>query len=183
MAVCHPDNTERGELIVHLQRFGCRIEACWPPSESVSPDIDLAFLAIVPGGTIPAWAIDEELRRPAVIAIVGYENPTIIDSVLRIAAEGVVTSPIRQFGLLATIVLSLQIHENHASIIKRAKRLDLKLIGIKQVNEAKLIIMNARKVSEEESYKILREEAMTRRVTIERMARTIVEANRIFLQV
>ncbi len=67
-------------------------------------------------------------------------------------------------------------------MIKRVRRLDLKLIGIKQVNEAKLIIMNAKNISEEESYKILREEAMARRVTVERMARTIVEANRIFLQ-
>ncbi|HMN14211.1 MAG TPA: ANTAR domain-containing protein [Bellilinea sp.] len=181
VVVCCPDNPEREELILNLQRFGFKMETCWPPLESITEDIDLVFLAIVPRGVIPAWALERDSRRAALIAIIGYENPTIMNSVLRISAEGVVASPIRQFGLLATIVLSLQIFEHHQSMMKQVRRLELKLIGIKQVHEAKLIIMNARNVSEEQSYKILREEAMARRMTVESLARTIVEANKIFL--
>lgn len=182
VVVCYPDNREREELILQLQRFGCKVDACWPPFEELAEDVELTFLAIVPGGQLPEWALDRGSRRMAIIAIVGYENPTVVNAVLRIGAEGVVTSPVRLFGLLATIVLALQIYECHTAMTRQIRRLDMKLIGIRQVNEAKLIIMSARKVSEEESYKILREEAMARRITVERMARTIVEANSIFLK-
>ena len=41
-----------------------------------------------------------------VIAIVTYENPTIVEAVLRIGAKAVLPSPVRSFGLLSSLVVA-----------------------------------------------------------------------------
>lgn len=48
-----------------------------------------------------------------------------------------------------------------------------------QISEAKSIIMRTRSVSDAEAYRILREQAMSKRIAIEEIARSIINANAI----
>jgi len=50
------------------------------------------------------------LRRdgsPPVIPVVNYENPVIVEAVLQLNAYGVIASPVKSFGLLTSIVVSV----------------------------------------------------------------------------
>lgn len=139
----------------------------------------MVFLSIVPNGIIPKWALNRDIDGPALVAIVTYESPTVMESVLKLGAENVVTSPVKVFGLLATLVLSRQIRERRRLLHKRIQRLEEKIAGIRDVTEAKAILMRCRRLSEADAYRFLREQAMTKRVTVEQMAVMIVEAHKV----
>lgn len=179
MAVFHSDDKEREELTRHLQRFGCEVYACWPPRPDLAPETDMVFLSIVPNGIIPKWALNRDIDGPALVAIVNYESPTVIESVLKLGAENVVTSPVKVFGLLATLVLSRQIRERRRLLHKNIQRLEEKIAGVRNVTEAKTILMRCRRIPEAEAYRFLREQAMARRVTVEQMAIMIIEARKV----
>lgn len=180
VAVFHPDDRDGEELVLQLQRIGCKVQACWPPLPTLPESLDLVFLAVMPNAVLPEWALTRDLRGPAIIAVVVYENPTIIDAVLKICAEGVVTSPVKSFGLLATMVTARQVNQQRVALVKMNQRLETKLAGLRQVTEAKAILMGVRRISEEDAYKLMREQAMVRRVTIEQIATTIVDAQKLF---
>lgn len=179
VAVFHADDKEREELAHHLQRFGCEVYACWPPRPDLAAGTDMVFLSIIPNGVIPKWALNRGIDGPVLVAVVNYESPTVIESVLKLGAENVVTSPVRVFGLLATLVLSRQIREERRLCHKKIQRLEEKMAGLRNVIEAKAILMRCRRVSEHEAYRFLREQAMAKRVTIEQMAMMIIEAQKV----
>lgn len=174
-----PDNRDCEELMLHLQRIGCRVHASWPPSPSLPDDTDLAFLAVRPKHIFPDWAIDRDSNGPAIIAVVDYENPTTIDAVLKIEAENIITSPIKSFGLLSSIVHARQVRQIRHGLQKENHKLKGKILGLRNVAEAKVIVMRARRVSEETAYKYIRDQAMLKRTTVEKISVAIVEANKI----
>lgn len=179
VAVFHPDDRDGEELVLQLRRIGCKVHTSWPPLPTLPEDTDLVFLAVLPNVTPPEWALTRDLRALAIIAVVTYENPTIVDAVLKICVEGIVTSPVKAFGLLATMVIARQINQQRVSMVKLNQRLETKLAGLRQVTEAKAILMGARRISEDEAYKLMREQAMVRRVTVEQIAMTIVDAHKL----
>lgn len=177
VAVFHPDDQDGEELITQLRRIGCQAQAFWPPSPTLPEGTDVVFLAVRPNMLIPDWSGCRLPSHPTIIAVVTYENPTVIEAVLKVGVASVIASPIKAFGLLATLVVARQINHNLHALIKQNQRIEHKLAGVRQVAEAKSILMNARKLSEDDAYKIMREQAMARRVTVEQIASAIVDAN------
>jgi AmiR/NasT family two-component response regulator len=100
IAVFHPDDADGRQLIQQLQRIGCQVQAFWP---ALPAGIDVVFLAVRPESMDAEfqWLRGEEV--PTIIAMVTYENPTIVEAVLRIGVQAVLPSPIRSFGLLSAL--------------------------------------------------------------------------------
>jgi len=124
-----------------------------------------------------AWCDGED--APPVIAVVTYENPTIIEAVLRIGAKGVVASPVRSFGLLSALVLARELTSCMKRQRKRIVQLEVKLGGIRMINEAQEILCRQRGISKEDAYRVIREQAMSKRVTTEEISSSIINANEI----
>jgi AmiR/NasT family two-component response regulator len=179
VAVLHPRDTDGEQLIEQLRRIGCQVQAFWPPSPELPSGIDAVFLAVRPDIAIPDWARCRSADSPIVIAIVTYENPTIIDAVLKIGAEGLIASPVRSFGLLSALVLARQMDQRVRGLTRNVRRLEQKLEGIRKTSEAKSILMQTRGLSEVDAFRVMREQAMAKRVTIEEIAGAIVNANEI----
>lgn len=177
VAAFHPPDDDGEELLLQLHRIGCQAQAFWPPRPVLPEGTEVVFIAVRPNVTIPNWTVDDEQGGPTVIAIVNYENPIVVDAVLKLGVEGLIASPIRAFGLLSTLVVARQVNHHHRQLSRRVKRLEIKLSGVKQVAEAKAILMRARHIPEEEAYDIIREQAMSKRTTIEQVAEAIVSAN------
>lgn len=177
VAVVHPDDSDGRELIQQLQRIGCKVKAFWPPINSISKDIDVAFIAVRPDilNTGMDWTRDDD--SPTVIAIVNYENPTIVEVVLSLGAKAVLPSPVRSFGLLSTLVLARENHKASLALSKRIKKVEAKLLGVRHIVDAKSILMRSHKISESDAYELLRDQAMTRRTTVEEVAVAIIEAH------
>lgn len=182
VAVFHPADEDGEELLLQLRRIGCHAQAFWPPAPRLPEGADVVFIAVRPDTAVPNWSEDRHTAAPTVIAIVNYENPTIVDMVVKLEVHGIVPSPIRAFGLMSALVVARQIRNSRTALTKQVQRLESKLAGVRHVAEAKAILMRARNVSEPDAYQIIRDQAMAKRTTVEHMAYAIVSANDILFR-
>lgn len=175
--VFHPKDTDGELLTQQLQRIGCQVVTMWPPLAELPETVDVIFCAVRPDHAAfkRAWMAGE----PALplIALVNYENPTIIDAAMRMGAAAVLTSPLRTSGILSALALAKHLHEERCELQRRVVRLQQKLLCANQISQAKAILVRTRKVSDEDAYRIIREQAMSKRTAIEEIARAIIHAD------
>ena len=179
VAVLHPDDADGRQLTQQLQRIGCQVQAFWPPPPAMPEGIDVVFLAVRPDSVDMGceWSKGED--PPTLIAVVNYENPTIVQTVLHIGARAVLPSPVRSFGLLSALVVARQVNEEMGAQSRRLRKLEVKLLGARRISEAKNILMRTRQISETAAYDLIRDQAMSKRVTTEEIAAAIINANEI----
>ena len=177
IAVIHPDDADGVQLTQQLQRIGCHVQAFWPPVQDLPAGIDIAFMAVRPDiiGLRFEWTQRED--APTVIAVVTYENPTIVDAVLALGAQAVLPSPVRSFGLLTALVLAREVHKDNRSLTRRLHKVEVKLLGARHLTDAKAIMMNTHDVTETQAYDLIRDQAMSKRTTVEEIAAAIVHAS------
>ncbi|MEG1202332.1 MAG: ANTAR domain-containing protein [Comamonas sp.] len=173
----HPDDADGLQLAQQLQRIGCQVRSAWPPVQHLPDDTDIVLLAVRPDylHLQLSWAHGEQ--APALVAVVNYENPTIVSTVLDLKAQAILPSPIRSFGLLSTLVVARQTHKECRQMQQHVLKLQNKLLGQRRVTDAKAILMSAHQISEDRAYEMLREKAMKNRVSIEDLAQTIIGAS------
>lgn len=177
VVVFHPRDTDGEILIRHLQRIGCQVISLWPPVLDLPETVDVIFAAVRPEFPPPAGERTGLERSPAIIAVIDYENPTIVDAVLTMGATAVLASPIRSAGILASLALAISLNDEVREAHKRINRLEQKLQSTHQISDAKLILMRTRNVSDTEAYRLIRDQAMSERVATEEIARAIIRAN------
>lgn len=175
----HPDDQDGQELRAQLQRIGCQVRASWPPAQALPEDADLVFFAMRPETLSIELPWLKRDNAPPVIAVVTYEDPTTIEAVLRLNAYGVVASPVKSFGLLSALVVARNQLEKARDKDKYVARLEQRLAAQRKITRAKAILMQTRSISEDDAYKLIRERAMSRRVTTEEIADAVISANEI----
>ena len=175
--VFHPKDSD-GEMIAQqLQRIGCKVMTMWPPLLELPDTVDVVFCAVRPDhAAIRSTWMNDEPPVP-VIAIVNYENPTILDAALRIGARAVMLSPVRSAGILSSMAMAQHAHAELREARRRVIRLEQKLHSANQISEAKAILVRTRNVSDEEAYRIIREQAMSKRTATEDIAKAIIHAD------
>lgn len=176
VAVFHPDDKDGADLMQQLSRIGCQTHAFWPPPPEVPASIDVVFLAVRPDMINHEFLWSKAENAPTVIAIVTYENPTIVETVLRIGAKAVLPSPVRSFGLLSTLVLARQVSDDMRHQQKRIRKLEDRLDGQRQITKATAIIMRSRNVTESQAYDLIRNQAMAKRVSTLEIAKALINA-------
>ena len=179
MLVFHPDDQDGQELIGQLGRIGCQVKAFWPPLDKLTEEADLIFLAMRPeilSMDLP-WLRKEGL--PPMIPVVNYENPVIVEAVLQLNAFGVIASPVKASGLLTAIAVAVNQAEKTRTREKYVSRLEQRLTAQRKIAKAKAILMLTRNMSEEEAYNLIRNRAMTKRMTTEEIADAVIKANEI----
>ncbi len=179
MVVMHPDDSDGRLLTQQLQRIGCSVQTIWPPTQNLPSGTDLVFLAVQPDllHLRLDWICADE--APTIIAVVNYENPTIVSAVLDLNIQAILPAPIRSFGLLSTVVLARKYHKELRQQRRLIDKLQTKLMGQRHVAQAKTILMRTHQVSEERAYDLIREQAMNKRSTIEDISIAIVNASEV----
>jgi AmiR/NasT family two-component response regulator len=177
--VLHPDDADGKQLTQQLQRIGCQVQAFWPPLPALPEGVDVIFLAVRPESMQAdhAWLKGEDL--PAIIAVVTYENPTIVESVLHIGSCAVLPSPVRTFGLLSALVVARQMHGELKDRSRKIRKLEAKLLGVRHIADAKNILMRTHGISDAAAYEVIRAQAMSKRTTTEDIAAAIVSASEV----
>lgn len=180
VAVCHPDDVDGQQITQQLRRIGCHVQAFWPPLPVLPERTDVVFLAVRPDiiDLSYSWFGNSE-ENPTVIAVVNYENPTIVEMVLRIGACATLPSPVRSFGLLSALVVGRQLHTELRQQQKKLRKLEGKVMGVRRIEEAKNILARTRNISDTAAYDLIRDQAMSKRVTTEEIAQTIINAHEI----
>lgn len=179
MHICifHPHNRDGEVLTQQLERIGCKAHCFWPPLEAPIEGTDLVFIGLYPD-TLDydyAWCSSDD--SPPVVAVVNYENPTIIDAVLRVGAKAVVAAPVRAFGILSAVVLAQQLSGDIKKLKKRVIRLEDKVEGVRKIAEAQEILVRQQGISRLEAYRAMRAQAMAKRVSVEEIASAIIAAD------
>ena len=175
--VFHPKDADGEMLAQQLQRIGCQVITMWPPLPELPDTVEVVFCAVRPDhAAVKCSWMGGEPSVP-VIAIINYENPTVVDAALRMGATAVIVSPIRSAGILSSLAMAKHAHAELHDVRRRATRLEQKLLAANQISEAKAILVRTRQVSDTEAYRVIREQAMSKRVAIEEIARAIIHAD------
>ncbi len=143
--VIHPPDAERAGLVEHLRRIGCAVEVQWPVPADWSGNADVVLLAMEHDARADIQKLFKSggEERQTLIAIVGYEDPSTLQLVLRIGAVAVVERPIRPFGLLTNLTIARSLWLERRETEKRMRKLERKLTGIQKIQKAKSILMEA----------------------------------------
>ncbi len=179
VCVFHPRDQDGADLTRQLERIGCQVQAFWPPLPELPEDVDVVFMALSPdmGDADVSWHHPDD--DVLVIAVIAYENPTVIEAVLRLGAIATVASPVRSFGLLSVLVLARELHGSLRKQKKRITQLEAKLQGVRHIAEAQEILCAQHRISKDDAYRMIREQAMQKRITAEEIAKSIIHANEI----
>jgi AmiR/NasT family two-component response regulator len=179
ICIFHPHDPDGESLTKQIERIGCQTQAFWPPLMQPPPGTDVVFMAINPDVINHLFEWCKEENAPPVVAVLAYENPTIIEAVLRIGAKGVIGSPIRSLGILSALVLVREMANDMKKLRRRVARLEEKLGAVRVMANAQDILCQQRGISKEEAYRIIREQAMCKRITAEEIAAAIVHAHEV----
>lgn len=176
VCVFHPHNRDSDSLILQLQRIGCQAHCFWPPLDAPVEGTDLVFVGLYPDTLNYDYGWCNSDDAPPVVAVVNYENPTIIEAVLRIGAKAVLTAPVRSFGVLSALVLAQQVSADIKRLKKRIVRLEEKVEGVWKIAEAQEIL-SRQGLSKPDAYQAIRAQAMAKRVAVEEIAAAIIAAD------
>ena len=176
VACYHPYDEDGKALMSQLQRIGCHSVQRWPPESEMPAEMDIIIVTLKPEVSLPSWFYQSAELLPTLIAVVNYENPTMLDQMLRIHANALLAAPIKSFGLLSTLVLARQVKQQQVRLMQQTARISTKFKGAQDVERAKLILMQLHEISEKEAYALIRKRAMKERTTVEKISRYIVGA-------
>ncbi len=178
IAIFHPHDNNRDTLVQQLQRIGCQTACLWPPPADLPENTDIVLFLLNAEASAKkklSWLTPSS--EIPMIGMVEYENPTILDTALELGCHGILVSPIQAKGILATLIVTIQHFKKVRTLSKRNQRLEEKLQAVNEISAAQAVIARAKNISATDAYKVMREQAMLKRVTIEEIARAILHAD------
>ena len=175
--VFHPRDSDGELLTQQLQRIGCQTVTMWPPLDELTETVDVAFCAVRPDQMADALAWMGPEPPIPIVALINYENPTVIEAALSMGAMSVMMTPVRSSDILSSLVTAKYQYKERRELRRQVGRLERKLLGVNQISQAKAILARTHNVSDEHAYRIMREQAMKKRVATEEIARAIINAN------
>lgn len=176
VGVVHPPDGDGGDLVRHLQRIGLQTRTLWPPPSHLPEPVDAVFFLL--DGDLKSsmpWRTSDQ--QPALVAIVEYENPTVLKALIDSNANAVLVRPIRPSGILSSLVLALSQKGYEARLNAKVAKLEETLKARREVEKATRILMGLKNVSESEAYQLIRRQATNKRVSIQVIASSIIRAS------
>lgn len=175
VAVVHPRDQDGEDLVRQLQRIGCQVQMVWPPPAQLPLPLDAVFFLLDRDtrSSMPWRMADLSIAH---IAIVDYENPTVLKALLDSSAHGVLVRPIRASGVLSNLVLALSMRGYESRLLAKIAKLEDTLRTRRDVEKATRLLMGLRNLTEDEAYQFIRKQATTRRVPIGAVAASIINA-------
>jgi AmiR/NasT family two-component response regulator len=176
--VVHPRDAEGDALIDQLKRIGCNVRGLWPPPAEIPRDVDTVF-HLVEAAETPDFTASATDDGPTFVAIIDYENPTVLKRLLDSNAHGVVNKPIRPFGILSSLVLARSAHGYARRLQGKVQKLEETLKARRDVDKAVKILVALKKIGETEAYELIRQQATQKRLSMAQIATTIIGAQEV----
>ncbi|MBR9840556.1 MAG: ANTAR domain-containing protein [Rhodobacteraceae bacterium] len=179
VVVVHPPDSDGMMMREQLMRIGCRTDLIWPVPRSLPARVDVVFAGLFFDSQeeIKAMLRRAEKPGPTIIGVVDYENPAMLELLLDIRAMAAASKPVNSFGMLTNLVVARATWREQQETQEKIVKLEKKLIGQKMISKAKSILMDMHGMSELDAHKMIRQQAMGKRTSIEEMAQAIINAN------
>ncbi|WP_420558765.1 ANTAR domain-containing response regulator [Roseovarius sp.] len=175
--VIHPDDEDRRTLLAQLRRIGCQTEKLATSPDVLPSEIDVVLFLLLRNqadNSVQWMAEGSGITR---IAIISYETPEILTALERLHVHAVVSKPIRIFGVLAALTTAISLSQHEARLQQRVRSLDDTLKARRRIEKAVAILSKRHDISEEISYKRLREKSMRDNVTISDIADAVIASD------
>ncbi|MGQ9364905.1 ANTAR domain-containing response regulator [Azospirillum sp. ST 5-10] len=177
--VLHPEDRDGEELVRQLRRIGCRTQTQWPPPARIDPAVDVVFL-LMDRAMPPRDLLGDEAEPFALVGIIDYEDPAVLDQMIDADVRGVVTKPIRAFGILSTLVTARAAHRQATRMHQRLRKLEDTVRARREIERCVRILMDGQGLSETDAYRLLQQRAMEQRQSLGTVAASIVSAHAVF---
>lgn len=179
VVVVHPPDEDGKMILDQLGRIGCRNALTWPPPDALPAQFDVAFIGLFfdHQEEIKAMLKRTEKPGPTIIGVVNYENPAMLQLLLDLNATAATSKPVKSFGVLTNLVVARAIWQQQLVDKEQIERLEQKIKGHKVVAKAKSILMEMHNLNECDAHKVLREQAMSKRISIDDMAHAVISAS------
>lgn len=138
-------------------------------------DVDIIICAInsISWDDLP----EEGPGRPAVVGWIAEGVDFRLDSVLACGLDCILSAQMTLAEQRLALLVGLQNLELNKRLRDRLLKVTEQLRAASVIEKAKIILTNKNGVSDLESYKLLREQAMNKRLTVSELANSIVEAH------
>ncbi len=178
--IVHPDDRQRSELCKHVERIGCNVTMEWLFPKFITAQTDLIFIAMMQDYPLfeKPLLLSKDDTRPTIIAIVDYENPTVLQAAYDMGVHAVINAPFKPFGLLANLVVARMHWQQEVANYNKIKKLENKIRNIHCVEQAISILGRKNEIDRQKAYEYIRKQAMDRRISTEDFAQKIVQADK-----
>ncbi|MCB2100650.1 MAG: ANTAR domain-containing protein [Rhodobacterales bacterium] len=180
VTVFHPPDNEGKNLVQHLKRIGCQVNAIWPPPKRFDNRSAIVLVAMEQERRAEVMALVGRLAKDGqatLLAVVDYENPATLQMVIESGAYAVIEKPVRPFGLLTNLVIAQSLRQQREAVERKVEKLERKIAGQRKIAQAKSILMKIQGLTEDEAFANIRSQAMAKRTSMEEIALSIINAN------
>jgi AmiR/NasT family two-component response regulator len=179
VVVMHPRGKTADDLLRQIHRIGCAFEAVWPIPDNLPHGVDVLFINLDEStpSLVKALLSKAKAAPPAIVAIVEYENPSVLAGLFEIGAHSVITKPVRAADIMSAILMARRYWSESQKSEKDILKLKARLENVQKVHDAKAILRRHRGLSDKEAYAIIRKQAMAKRTTTLEIAQSIINAD------
>jgi AmiR/NasT family two-component response regulator len=175
VAVIHPAGPDCNVLVDQLKRIGCKVKTFWPCPAALPAEAVVVFLFISGEHGAAPWSAADS--GAVLIALVDYENPTVLKGLLEANAHAVINKPFRPTGVLSTLVLARSVHGYEQRLLNKVSKLEETLRSRRVIERAVKLLAERRGVTDVEAYDHIRRQATNKRVSIVDVASMIINAS------
>jgi AmiR/NasT family two-component response regulator len=175
VVVVAPDDEQTAFLIREMQRLRIRARTVWPMPESLPGDADIVFCEYAPdlARRLP-WIPGD--ARAALVVILPLNDPINPDALANATPDAVLSRPFSSNAVLSSLIVARSQFRYEQRLRSKIERLDENLRSMRTVERAKAILMETRRMPENEAYSFIRRQAMDRRVSASAVAAAIVDS-------
>jgi len=177
--VVHQRDRSGDDLLQQVNRIGCNCENAWPIPVSLQKKFDLVFIDVTdqPVDRIKSFLNSAGGEPPTVIALIGYENPSTLESIFEIGAHAMLTKPVRATGVLGSMLMARRYWAEQLRFRKDLAKMRDRVVNLQKINDAKFILMRHHGIDDQEAYGVIRKQAMSKRTTTLEIAQSIINAD------
>lgn len=174
VGVVTADDAAGGDLLRELQRTRAAVQHVTPAPGPLPATFDVLYCDLC--SSLPQrlpWVTGDPTS--AFVLVVRPSQSFELSLLEHCAPHGVVHLPLAPQAALTSLSIAYGLFRYERRLRQRIEKLDENLRTTRTVEQAKLILMRGKGLSEEDAYNHLRKQAMHRRVSIGALASAIVD--------
>lgn len=179
VAIVYRRDATGEELSQQIHRIGCSFESHWTIPPALPEKVDLLFAEVSDEHHLDLRRLLDRPRQVPLtfVAIIGYENPSVLNAAQELGADAVLTKPLRAAGVLSAMVMARHFWGERRRFSSEIAKLRSRLDSLQKINDAKFILMRHHSIDDKEAYAIIRRQAMSKRTTTIEIAQSIINAD------
>jgi AmiR/NasT family two-component response regulator len=173
--IAHPKDPQGTTLMQTVRRVVSAVEVVWPVPVLPPLGFDYAIVALDSDMLLSAPWLSGAPPLPIVAVFDGEKG--IAPEVLRLSnVQAIVATPCQPAAIAANLTLARSVFSYERRMQNKLAKLEETLHASRQIEQAKLIVMQQRKLRANEAYDYLRRQAMTKQMSVAAISAALVDA-------